>query len=236
LTHDKGWIDQVRVEPDTNCAFNLDPPSREHDFGSVTATVNVDTSPDCSWFVVCTDPWIVAQSPVVNRGSGTVTYALTRNQTRQPRTGFLTIAGQPFVITQAAGPTDSIIDLPSGIREALDVRINPYEIDATYGYPQNSVTHDGVDAVQLGAIPHNATSSVHAKVLGPGTISFWWKVSSETNLDMLKFFGPEGEVRISGEVDWQFRSYKLPPGSPRKPSQAGVTFTSKTCACGVPHA
>jgi len=48
---------------------------------------------------------------------------------------------------------------------------------------------------------------------GPAPFSFWWKVSSETNQDFLKFIGPEGEVRLSGEVDWQFRSYHLPPGA-----------------------
>jgi len=52
---------------------------------------------------------------------------------------------------------------------------------------------------------------MHARVRGPGTLSFWWKVSCETNLDMLKFFGPDGEVRISGETDWQYRSYHIAP-------------------------
>ena len=34
-------------------------------------------------------------------------------------------------------------------------------------------------------------------------LSFWWKVSSETNFDWLVFESPLVTNRISGEVDWQ---------------------------------
>ena len=38
---------------------------------------------------------------------------------------------------------------------------------------------------------------------GPGTLSFWWKVSSELDSDRLRFYldGTE-QWRISGETDW----------------------------------
>ncbi len=46
-------------------------------------------------------------------------------------------------------------------------------------------------------------------VAGPITVSFWWKVSSEIN-DQLRF-SIDGVVQtnISGEVNWQFRTYNL---------------------------
>jgi len=51
-----------------------------------------------------------------------------------------------------------------------------------------------------------ATTSVD----GPGTVFFWWKVSSETNKDYLKFFiNGVQQTRISGEVDWQLLRYDL---------------------------
>src|SRR6185436_11647023 len=51
-------------------------------------------------------------------------------------------------------------------------------------------------------------------VVGPGTVSFWWKVSSEPSSDRVVFFisGTE-QARLSGEVDWQQRSFPVPSGS-----------------------
>ena len=47
-------------------------------------------------------------------------------------------------------------------------------------------------------------------VAGPGTLSFWWKVSSEASYDYLEFW-IDGVLtnRISGEVDWQQQNFDL---------------------------
>ena len=51
-------------------------------------------------------------------------------------------------------------------------------------------------------------------VTGPGTVSFWWKVSSEGNYDYLEFYiGTARQDRISGSVDWQQKSFSVPVGS-----------------------
>jgi hypothetical protein len=51
-------------------------------------------------------------------------------------------------------------------------------------------------------------------VTGPGTVSFWWKVSSETNHDSLRFYvGGSEQARISGEVDWEQRTFVVPAGT-----------------------
>ncbi|MDB6031439.1 MAG: hypothetical protein JWM16_1777 [Verrucomicrobiales bacterium] len=210
---DKGWLDQVQYVPDTGIQYSFTPAQATHGAGAVTASVAVATSPGTTWHVLCTADWIVVLSPEENHGNNTVSYALARNPSPVPRTGVLLIGGQNFSITQAGGnngPNDYLTH-----REALDLGPNPYLLDAWPDCrPHRIVTHDGVDAVQIGPVSHNSTTSIHAKLFGPGTLSFWWKVSSETNLDMLKFFGPNGEeVRISGEVDWQYRSCQIPPGS-----------------------
>jgi hypothetical protein len=44
-------------------------------------------------------------------------------------------------------------------------------------------------------------------------LSFWWKVSSETNYDFLRFYiNGSLKANISGEVDWQQQSFALPAG------------------------
>ena len=50
-------------------------------------------------------------------------------------------------------------------------------------------------------------------VQGPGTISFWWKVSSEPANDTLRFYiGAAEKARTSGEKGWQLRRFTVPAG------------------------
>jgi len=79
---------------------------------------------------------------------------------------------------------------------------------------QPTVTHDGVDAARSPAIGDNQFASAQATIVGPGTLSFWWKVSSETNGDFLIFYlGNIEQARISGEVGWQQRTFDVPAGN-----------------------
>ena len=53
------------------------------------------------------------------------------------------------------------------------------------------------------AISHNGSTYLTATVKGKGTFSFWWKVSSESNYDWLRYYvnGTE-KAKISGTKDW----------------------------------
>ncbi len=85
----------------------------------------------------------------------------------------------------------------------------------TNWYPQKITTHDGVDAVQSGTINQAGVSWMQTTVVGPGTLSFWWKVSSAQGLDFLRFTidggVPVGE--ISGDVDWQRKDFSVLSGT-----------------------
>src|SRR5206468_3437980 len=80
-------------------------------------------------------------------------------------------------------------------------------------FGQTNVTHDGVDAAQSGAIGDSQQSWVETTVAGPGTLNFWWKISSEFGYDFLSFLinGVEQSGKVSGEVDWQQKTVDLPP-------------------------
>ena len=79
-------------------------------------------------------------------------------------------------------------------------------------FGQTVITHSGFPAVQSGAIGNKQTSILQATVLGPGQLTFWWKVSSETNYDWLEFSFAGYTNRICGEVDWQLQTFNIPPG------------------------
>ncbi|MBL9171056.1 MAG: immunoglobulin domain-containing protein [Verrucomicrobiales bacterium] len=71
-------------------------------------------------------------------------------------------------------------------------------------FHQTKTTFDGLDALQSGAITNLQFSEVTAEIIGPGQISFWWKVSSEFGYDFLDLY-VDGEFvdGISGEWGWE---------------------------------
>ena len=83
---------------------------------------------------------------------------------------------------------------------------------------QSSITHDGQDAANSGAIGDSQTSSMETTLAGPGTLTFWWKVSSESGYDFLELYlngiiQTGSNAKISGEVDWVQKTLSIPAGS-----------------------
>ncbi len=77
---------------------------------------------------------------------------------------------------------------------------------------------DGVDAAESGNIGHGQSSSMETTVVGPGTMTFWWKVSSESNFDFLRLYLNNVEqtgslAKISGSVAWVQKTVTIPTGS-----------------------
>jgi len=72
---------------------------------------------------------------------------------------------------------------------------------------------DNNDAAQSGDIEDNQSTYIETTVAGPGTISFYWKVSSESDYDFLRFFVDGLEVEevpaISGVVGWTQVTYEI---------------------------
>ena len=72
----------------------------------------------------------------------------------------------------------------------------------------------GGSSAQSGALGNNQSTWMQTTVVGPGTLSFNWKVSSETGFDFLEVFLDDvaQQEAISGEVDWQRRTVLIPAG------------------------
>lgn len=79
---------------------------------------------------------------------------------------------------------------------------------------QTIKSYYGGDAAQSGDIGNSQSTDLQTTVTGAETVSFYWKVSSENNYDYLRFYidGVE-QAKISGEVDWQYKSYSLGSGT-----------------------
>ena len=80
----------------------------------------------------------------------------------------------------------------------------------------------GGSSAQSGVLGGNQSAWLQTTVVGPGTLSFHWKVSSEAADDLNGTIGDLLEVfvddvlqpgTISGEVDWQQKNISIPAGS-----------------------
>ena len=85
--------------------------------------------------------------------------------------------------------------------------------DTTW-YNQTSYYVEDGDAARNSGITHNQSTYISTSVDGPGTLTFYWKVSSEGNYDYLRFYIDSfEEEKISGEQNWSQRTYTIPTGS-----------------------
>ena len=89
-----------------NCTYSLSSASNALGPDAGSGSVNVTAGPNCSWTASTNSGswgWIAITSGWNGTGNGTVNYIVLANDTGSTRSGFLTIAGQTFTITQQSG-------------------------------------------------------------------------------------------------------------------------------------
>lgn len=80
-------------------------------------------------------------------------------------------------------------------------------------FTETQTTYDGKEAAQSGAITDDGSTWIQTTVPADGQLSFFWKVSSESDFDYLHFFiNGEEQDAISGEQDWNQESYAVSAG------------------------
>jgi len=104
---------------------------------------------------------------------------------------------------------------PSGdLSEAMDTSLSFTTGGIADWFSQTATSYYGGDAAQSGDILDTEVSWMRTTVSEAGTISFFWKVSSESGYDLLGFY-IDGLLQdsISGSVDWEQKTYTLASGS-----------------------
>jgi hypothetical protein len=93
--------------------------------------------------------------------------------------------------------------------------VNWTEDGSWYG-ELNEVSVDGVDDARSKDIVDSEAASLQATVVGPGPLTFWWRVSSEPGYDYLRFYLDDiqqpAAPQISGSVAWQQKAIAVPAG------------------------
>jgi M6 family metalloprotease-like protein len=85
--------------------------------------------------------------------------------------------------------------------------------DATW-LEQSAVVYYGSTAAQAGHVADNQASYLQTTLVGPGTLGFWWKVSSEYWYDRLQvLLDGETQTWIYGDTAWAPMSLYVPAGT-----------------------
>ncbi len=81
-------------------------------------------------------------------------------------------------------------------------------------FSQTTTTYYGGDAAESANIGNNQSSTMETTISGKTSVKFYWKVSSETNYDYLRFYidGVQ-QAQIAGNVDWTQKTYSVSSGS-----------------------
>ncbi len=111
------------------------------------------------------------------------------------------------VVALAAMTHANALTIGEQIGEAVDATNLEWTTGGnTNWFSQTLITSNNSDAAQSGVIGNNQSTWIQTTVTGPGTVSFWWKVSSSLDYDYLLFYvdGTQSVsvVGISGTVDW----------------------------------
>lgn len=208
------WVDQVTFTPASG------PPTFETQPRSQTVFLDDSVSlPTEVWGTFPIDyRWYFNGSWLPSQTSSTLSLA---NLTANESGAYYLVASNAVGVTTSAVAQVTVKPYPTTLGEPLNT---PDLTWITGGYSswfaQTTNTHDGDMALRSGLIPGPTSSGIfytnwiETTVTGPGTVSFWWRVSSEPGYDYLRFFiGGALQEQISGEVAWTNRTFSVPAGT-----------------------
>jgi hypothetical protein len=150
--------------------------------------------------------------------SSTTTNPVTWTAPNTPGTYTINVTVTDGYGGSVQGSTSVVVSL--GLNNELGEAVDNTNLTWTTGgnsnwFNQTLVSYYGGDAAQSGDISDNQQTYLQTNIAGPGTLSFYWKVSSEANYDYLRFYIDDVEQsgRISGSVDWTQKSFTIPSGN-----------------------
>lgn len=202
---DRGWVDEIVFIP-TPVSITGQPTNQVVDQGSTaTLSVGVSGTPPITY------QWFFDGLPI--SGANSASYVIPNVQ--PVHDGRYSVLVSNNGGSQASSNAVLRVNLLVPLAEAVDATNMNFTLTGSPQWVgQMAVSQDGVDAARSGRIGHNGTTTFQTTVAGPGTISFWWKVSSQTNSDRLRFYmGGSEQQQISGEVDWAWRTWTVPSGN-----------------------
>ena len=208
---DRGWLDEVTfVTGEFAPYINAQPASTTVGVGE-TAEVHVDAIGSAplayQWYKLNE-----AGEPVAVPGAMSATLTIPGVQYDDEGVYHCVVTNNVATVT-SANAVLTVVRFVS-LADAVDNSIAEWTTSGAVEWRgQQAVTHDNSDAAQSGILVHGKESSLNATIQGPGTLTFWWKVSSEPDYDLLTLY-MDGEFveQHSGEFDWAQKTLSIPNG------------------------
>jgi hypothetical protein len=155
----------VRQDGAAPCTFAIDPERREFSSSGGAGTLAVTTTADCGWTAQSNAAWITVAAPREGRGSGTVSYSVTENDTTSARTGTIAVAGGVHTVEQRPEASP-----------ACEYRVGPVQFDPCMpaGNASAKVTAGDTCRWTASASESWLTITDGRSGTGSGTIAFAW--------------------------------------------------------------
>ena len=163
-----------------------------------------------NWIAQCNTSWAIPLETAGPSATNTL-YRVSPNAGKIGRSANLTftcgLGSDTLLINQDPAPTN------------FDAVVESTGLEWTMGgdmlwFEQTQTVKEGPSALQSGPITNNLQSWIETSVAGPGTLSFWWRVSSEGGYDILTCsIDASPQKTISGDKSgWMLETFALGDG------------------------
>lgn len=163
-----------------------------------------------NWIAQCNTSWTIPLETAGPSATNTL-YRVSPNAGKSGRSANLTftcgLGSDTLLINQDPAPTN------------FDAVVESTGLEWTMGgdmlwFEQTQTVKEGSSALQSGPITNNLHSWIETSVAGPGTLSFWWRVSSEGGYDTLTCsIDASPQKTISGDKSgWMLETFALGDG------------------------
>ncbi len=192
--YDGGWLDEVFFVSDAP-RITVQPVGRTVEAGeTVTFTAAASGKAPLSY------AWRKGGIPVPGATQGTL---VVRNVQTADAGTYTFVASNALGSDTSTGAVLTVMS-PISLGDALDAPALAWSTGGSnVWYGSRRDAHDGVDTACPAKLNHMESVWLRTTVQGPGTATFWWRVSSEEDYDFARFLvGTNLRVRASGDVGW----------------------------------
>ena len=157
----------VTITQAAGCGYSITPASASVTAAAGSGTINVTAGGTCAWSATSPVQWITFTAPASGNGNGSVGYNVAANTNSSSRSATITVAGQPFVVTQAGA--------------ACDATLNPASQNFTVAGGNGGTAVTVPAGCTWSAVPSAAWITVLTGATGSGNGNVTYSVSANPN-------------------------------------------------------